>query len=52
MRTTVTLDSDVAEAVLQLRTERGISMSAAINDLVRRGLSAEQLDVLEGDARR
>jgi hypothetical protein len=42
MRTTVTLDPDVAAAVSHLQAERGIGVSAAINDLVRRGLSAEQ----------
>ena len=37
MRTTVILDADVAEAVAQLRRERGISASDALNELVRRG---------------
>lgn len=39
MRTTVTLDSDVAAAVEQLRRERGLGVSGAINELVRRGLA-------------
>jgi hypothetical protein len=39
MRTTVTLDPDVAAAVSRLQAERGIGVSAAINDLVRRGLA-------------
>lgn len=38
MRTTVALDSDVAAAVERLRRERGIGVSAALNDLARRGL--------------
>jgi hypothetical protein len=42
MRTTVTLDPDVAAAVSHLQSERGIGVSAAINDLVRRGLAAER----------
>jgi hypothetical protein len=38
MRTTVSLDSDVAAAVEQLRRERGIGLSDAVNELVRAGL--------------
>lgn len=38
MRTTVTLDEDVAAAVAQLRRERGLGVSAALNELARRGL--------------
>lgn len=38
MRTTVTLDPDVAAAVERLRRERGLGLSAALNELVRRGL--------------
>ncbi len=38
MRTTVTLEDDTAAAVEQLRRERGIGVSAAVNELVRRGL--------------
>jgi hypothetical protein len=40
MRTTVTLADDVAAAAEQLRLERGAGISDAINELVRRGLSA------------
>jgi len=39
MRTTVTLDADVAAAVESARRERGVGVSAAVNDLVRAGLS-------------
>lgn len=42
MRTTVTLDSDVARAVEELRRERGLGVSAALNELVRRGLTASR----------
>lgn len=42
MRTTVTLAADVAAAVEQLRRERGLGMSEAINELVRSGLVRQQ----------
>ncbi len=42
MRTTVTLDDEVAAAVEQLRRERGLGVSAAINELSRRGLMVSQ----------
>jgi hypothetical protein len=38
MRTTLTLADDVAAAVEQLRRERSIGMSEAVNELVRAGL--------------
>lgn len=38
MRTTVDFDDDTASAVDQLRRERGIGTSQAVNDLIRRGL--------------
>ncbi|MBA2577475.1 MAG: CopG family transcriptional regulator [Euzebyaceae bacterium] len=38
MRTTVVLDSDVAAAVEQMRRERAIGLSQAVNELARRGL--------------
>lgn len=41
MRTTVTLDDDIARAVDRLRRERGIGTSAAINTLARRGLARD-----------
>ena len=40
MRTTVTLDDEVAKALDALRRERGLGTSAALNELVRRGLAA------------
>lgn len=40
MRTTVSLDDDVAKALEQLRRERGLGTSAALNELVRRGLAS------------
>ncbi len=38
MRTTVTLEQDVAAAVEHLRRERGVGVSEAINELIRAGL--------------
>lgn len=38
MRTTVTLDDDVAAAVGRVRRERGVGVSQAVNELVRAGL--------------
>ena len=42
MRTTVTLDDDVAAAVRQLREERHIGPSEALNELARAGLRQRQ----------
>jgi ribbon-helix-helix CopG family protein len=39
MRTTVTLDKDVAAAVERLRRREGIGMSAALNRIARAGLA-------------
>jgi hypothetical protein len=40
MRTTVTLDPDVAAKLKRLSNEQGISFKQAINESVRRGLAA------------
>lgn len=40
MRTTVVLDDDVVAAVEQLRRERSLGLSEALNELVRAGLAA------------
>jgi hypothetical protein len=42
MRTTVTLQQDVARVVEQLRRERGSGVSEVVNDLIRRGLAQPQ----------
>jgi hypothetical protein len=42
MRTTVTLADDVAAAVEQMRRDRSIGLSEAVNDLVRAGLVRQQ----------
>ena len=41
MRTTVTLDDDVAAALQRLATERGQSFKAVLNALLRRGLTVD-----------
>ncbi len=38
MRTTVEFDDDTAKVIDQLRRERGIGVSEAVNELIRRGL--------------
>ena len=42
MRTTVALDDDVAAAIARLRAERGVGVSEAVNELIRRGLRAPE----------
>jgi hypothetical protein len=39
MRTTVTLDPDVAELVEALRRDKGISFKKAVNEAIRAGLA-------------
>jgi len=39
VRTTITLDPDVAARLRSLARERGISFKAAVNSVLRRGLS-------------
>ena len=38
MRTTVEFEPDTARAIEQLRRERGLGVSDAVNELIRRGL--------------
>jgi hypothetical protein len=45
MRTTVTLDPDVAAKLKQTASERGISFKEALNSNVRRGLESTDADV-------
>jgi Arc/MetJ family transcription regulator len=40
MRTTLSLDDDVAAAVQRLREDRHIGLSDAVNELIRAGLAA------------
>jgi Ribbon-helix-helix protein, copG family len=42
MRTTVTLDPDVAAAVTRTRRERGIGVSEAVNELARAGMTVRK----------
>lgn len=41
MRTTVTLDPDVAATLKRAARERGVSFKAALNDAVRAGIGGE-----------
>jgi hypothetical protein len=38
MRTTVELDDDTAKAIEELRRQRNLGVSEAVNELIRRGL--------------
>ncbi len=40
MRTTLTLDADVAAALKKVLTSRGMTLKAAVNEAMRRGLQA------------
>jgi hypothetical protein len=40
MRTTITLADDVSAGIEQLRRERSLGLSEAVNELIRRGLAA------------
>jgi Arc/MetJ family transcription regulator len=40
VRTTVSLDDDIAAAVQRFREERNIGLSEAVNELIRAGLAA------------
>jgi hypothetical protein len=42
VRTTVEFDEDTARAVEEVRRERGIGVSEAVNELIRRGLLPRQ----------
>lgn len=44
MRTTVTLDDDVARAVEEARRTRGTGVSEAVNALARRGLARSETE--------
>lgn len=42
MRTTITFDDDTAAAVEHFRRERGLGLSAAVNELVRRATARQE----------
>lgn len=44
MRTTVNLDEDVARKVAELQRERGLGLSAAVNELARAGIQCVRPD--------
>ncbi len=44
MRTTINLDDDVASEVAKLQRERGLGLSAAVNELVRAGFRTARAD--------
>lgn len=48
MRTTLTLDDDVAELAARQAKLRGLSLGKTVSDLVRRGLNAPTLSRDEG----
>jgi hypothetical protein len=39
MRTTVTLDDDVAAVIARVQRQQGVGVSAAVNQLIRQGLA-------------
>ena len=43
MRTTLTIDDDLAESIERLRQERQTGFRQVVNDLLRNGLLAEQM---------
>ena len=40
MRTTLTLDPDVARSLERIRKQRGVSLKQAVNEALRKGLTA------------
>ena len=42
MRTTVNLEDDIVAAVQELRKERSLGLSEAVNELIRNGLSSRR----------
>ncbi len=42
MRTTITIDDDIAIRLIELQKSKGISFKKAVNTLLRKGLSAEE----------
>lgn len=42
MRTTLTLDDDVADALGRIVRERGVSFKEAVNSVIRAGLAADK----------
>ena len=42
MRTTIRFDDDVAKALERAKRERGVGISEAVNDLIRKGLRVKE----------
>jgi hypothetical protein len=42
MRTTLTLDEDVAQSIKELMRQRGSGLKETVNELIRRGLHGER----------
>ncbi len=49
MRTTLTLDDDVAAALARRRAERGTGLRVEVNELLRAGLSVSRLTADHGE---
>ena len=49
MRTTLTIDDDLAEALKDLSRQRASSFKAVLNDVLRRGLSAGEMPELSAE---
>ena len=50
MRTTLTLDADVAIALERLKSDRGMSLKAAVNEALRHGLKTLAAPTPEAEA--
>jgi len=42
MRTTIRFDDDVAKALEHVKAEKGVGVSEAVNDLIRKGLTVKE----------
>lgn len=42
MRTTIRFDEDVAKALEHVKAEKGVGISEAVNDLIRKGLAVRE----------
>lgn len=49
MRTTLTIDDDVAAVLARRRSERGTGLRFEVNELLRAGLAATSVDVEVGE---
>jgi hypothetical protein len=49
MRTTLTIDDDVAAALARRRSERGTGLRHEVNELLRAGLAATSVNLVVGE---